>query len=209
MSEERVPYAAPRSPLGAAWSGEIICGTCRHQWSQVPPAAGWPRHLACPACELPAGAPQVVIGRTTWWVSGHARERYAQRRPAGLGMPHELANVRIASRRERARINRLCPAGRERYVGEKVYWISGGAEPLVTVARVFGRAEYLVLTVWNLHEQATPPETIGRCEWCGLVSHHLIDGECPVCRELSVDATDAVLGLDGHCDLIRIVSRPR
>lgn len=27
-----------------------------------------------------------------------------------------------------------------------------------------------------------PVETIGRCEWCGLVSHHLIAGECPTCR---------------------------
>lgn len=26
-------------------------------------------------------------------------------------------------------------------------------------------------------------ETIGRCEWCGLVDHHLVDGECPACRE--------------------------
>jgi len=23
---------------------------------------------------------------------------------------------------------------------------------------------------------------IGRCDWCGLVDHHLIGGECPSCR---------------------------
>lgn len=23
---------------------------------------------------------------------------------------------------------------------------------------------------------------IGRCEWCGIVSHELIAGECPACR---------------------------
>lgn len=27
-----------------------------------------------------------------------------------------------------------------------------------------------------------PVEKIGRCEWCGLVSHHLIAGDCPACR---------------------------
>lgn len=27
-----------------------------------------------------------------------------------------------------------------------------------------------------------PVERIGRCPWCGLVSHHLIAGECPECR---------------------------
>lgn len=25
--------------------------------------------------------------------------------------------------------------------------------------------------------------TVGRCEWCGLVDHHLIAGECPQCRK--------------------------
>jgi hypothetical protein len=25
-------------------------------------------------------------------------------------------------------------------------------------------------------------ETIGRCDLCGVVDHHLIEGECPKCR---------------------------
>lgn len=25
-------------------------------------------------------------------------------------------------------------------------------------------------------------ECIGRCEWCGVVDHHLLQGECPNCR---------------------------
>lgn len=28
-------------------------------------------------------------------------------------------------------------------------------------------------------------ETVGRCEWCGVVDHHLIDGECERCRTAS------------------------
>lgn len=27
-------------------------------------------------------------------------------------------------------------------------------------------------------------ETIGRCELCGLVDHHLVEAECPRCRTL-------------------------
>jgi len=27
-----------------------------------------------------------------------------------------------------------------------------------------------------------PSESIGACEWCGIVSHHLLRGECPACR---------------------------
>ena len=27
------------------------------------------------------------------------------------------------------------------------------------------------------------PVGIGPCEWCGLVDHHLVAGECPACRE--------------------------
>ena len=26
-------------------------------------------------------------------------------------------------------------------------------------------------------------ESIGRCVWCGMVDHHLIDETCPQCRE--------------------------
>jgi len=26
------------------------------------------------------------------------------------------------------------------------------------------------------------PETIGDCEVCGIVDHHLVSGECPRCR---------------------------
>lgn len=26
---------------------------------------------------------------------------------------------------------------------------------------------------------------IGYCEWCGMLDHHLIDGECERCREKS------------------------
>ncbi|HID48853.1 MAG TPA: hypothetical protein EYP40_04420 [Chromatiales bacterium] len=26
-------------------------------------------------------------------------------------------------------------------------------------------------------------ERIGRCGWCGLVDHHLVDETCPACRE--------------------------
>ncbi|ACL71512.1 hypothetical protein Tgr7_0414 [Thioalkalivibrio sulfidiphilus HL-EbGr7] len=31
-------------------------------------------------------------------------------------------------------------------------------------------------------------ESIGECEWCGLVDHHLVHGICPACRARSVDA---------------------
>ncbi|OIO66910.1 MAG: hypothetical protein COS35_07435 [Zetaproteobacteria bacterium CG02_land_8_20_14_3_00_50_9] len=31
-------------------------------------------------------------------------------------------------------------------------------------------------------------ETIGRCELCGLIDHHLIDGECPACRRSPIAA---------------------
>lgn len=28
-----------------------------------------------------------------------------------------------------------------------------------------------------------PNEEIGRCEWCGLVDHHLVDQACPKCTK--------------------------
>lgn len=29
------------------------------------------------------------------------------------------------------------------------------------------------------------PVEVGPCEWCGLVSHRLVVGECPACRKLT------------------------
>lgn len=31
------------------------------------------------------------------------------------------------------------------------------------------------------------PVEIGPCEWCGLVSHRLVAGECPTCKTLTLD----------------------
>lgn len=28
---------------------------------------------------------------------------------------------------------------------------------------------------------------VGPCEWCGLVSHRLVAGECPSCKTLTID----------------------
>lgn len=30
-------------------------------------------------------------------------------------------------------------------------------------------------------------ERIGRCGWCGLVDHHLVDETCPACRRKVTD----------------------
>lgn len=35
-------------------------------------------------------------------------------------------------------------------------------------------------------------EAIGRCEWCGLVDHHLVGGECAACRRWARTAADRV-----------------
>lgn len=45
--------------------------------------------------------------------------------------------------------------------------------------------------------------SIGRCDWCGVVSHHLVAGECPACAEKVEGAgvTRAVMGADGTCEL--------
>lgn len=32
-------------------------------------------------------------------------------------------------------------------------------------------------------------EGIGRCEWCGRVDHHLLDGECPSCQARSLSCS--------------------
>ncbi|MCC7413339.1 MAG: hypothetical protein IT495_17115 [Gammaproteobacteria bacterium] len=34
---------------------------------------------------------------------------------------------------------------------------------------------------------AAAPATIGRCEWCGLVDHHLVEAACARCRSRSED----------------------
>lgn len=31
------------------------------------------------------------------------------------------------------------------------------------------------------------PVEVGPCEWCGLVSHRLVAGECPSCKTLTID----------------------
>lgn len=31
------------------------------------------------------------------------------------------------------------------------------------------------------------PVEVGPCEWCGLVSRHLVAGECPACKTLTLD----------------------
>jgi len=38
-----------------------------------------------------------------------------------------------------------------------------------------------------MNAAAQPVETIGRCEWCGLVDHHLVADECPACRGRAVE----------------------
>lgn len=35
--------------------------------------------------------------------------------------------------------------------------------------------------------------TIGRCEWCGVFDHHLVDAECGVCRNRSVQRPSAAM----------------
>ena len=37
-------------------------------------------------------------------------------------------------------------------------------------------------TGWDDRPLYRPVET-GNCEWCGLVDHHLVSGECPSCIE--------------------------
>lgn len=51
------------------------------------------------------------------------------------------------------------------------------------------------------------PQRIGACEWCGLVDHHLVEGECPSCKTkvaaLAPD-DDTPLGYEA-ADLERVV----
>lgn len=35
--------------------------------------------------------------------------------------------------------------------------------------------------------QARPNPAIGECEWCGMLDHNLVAGECPRCRTKSID----------------------
>lgn len=42
-----------------------------------------------------------------------------------------------------------------------------------------------LVEVW--YGGVVPRETIGDCEWCGLVDHHLVKGECEYCRAISID----------------------
>lgn len=141
----------------------VCCGTCRHQW-EAREFAGVTHDLVCPACGLAAGATRVDNAGTIWWLSGHARRRYAQRVPGGPGLAQELAGLRVASRKEKARIRRSCPVGSQRYRGAKVYWVNAVEHTqLVIVALVWGKAEYLVLTVWLLEDDSarrTTPWTI-------------------------------------------------
>lgn len=34
-----------------------------------------------------------------------------------------------------------------------------------------------------LENRPVPAAAIGECDWCGVIDHHLIEGECPACRE--------------------------
>lgn len=47
--------------------------------------------------------------------------------------------------------------------------------------------------------------TIGACDWCGVVDHHLVEGECPTCRRRPRPVDDsAALGAEAdvrHVDL--------
>lgn len=45
---------------------------------------------------------------------------------------------------------------------------------------------------------ASQKETIGRCDGCTLIDHHLIDGLCPVCRNKGGEGYGLTNGTDAH-----------